>query len=274
MPMNHLKRFLNLRDAKKALRDPGRALRTLRSAWNDEDREPLGDEERREGLAQVLGLDPGEIRGYEEELERAPLRRWLQRGTAEFEDRPYSGGGIGENGLVLYPAVRALDPGNVLEIGVANGFSTALILGGLAKNPDAPRQVHGIDRPRFEEEVRAMRGKRGLVGGLVPPGRETGWVAPRHLRASFCYQLHVGDFTGILSDVVSEFKGLDFVSYDASKDPADLKQAFDEIISSLNEGGLLVIDDVKVEGPFEDALDRYRGRGRRLGDCGIYVHDS
>lgn len=272
MSLKDLTRHLNLYDIRKGLMEPNRAWRVIKGHLSgDGGHSPEEDEEiRRTAVGKFLDIPEGKVAKYEQELQHDPLRSWIERGIEEFEDRPYTGGGLHTNGEILYSVARTIEPQSALEIGVANGFSTALLLGAFEANDTPNAAIRGIDRPLFEEHIRRVRGRRGLTGGLIPPTKEVGWVAPRWVRKKYCYQLHVGDFTEVLPGVISEQDNLDLMAYDASKDEEDIEFAMRTCLEVLNEGGVLFLDDIGQDGSFHSVTREYPGEGILVGNCGLF----
>jgi predicted O-methyltransferase YrrM len=177
-------------------------------------------------------------------------------------------------GKALYVITRVVKPRSIMEIGVANGMSTAYILGALSDGDISPESVtiHAIDRPQFAYQIRERRGRFGVegIGGLILDNKEVGWMAPNDIKSKYNYQLHIGDFTHILEDILETSGNLDLAVYDASKDSDEMKFAYQNCINKLNEGGVLVSDDVLVNDTFENIVEAQDGQYRIINDTGIY----
>lgn len=275
-----LRRFLNLHDFRKALANPGKAVRVIKAlatkSRTARERLDVAESEavRYEVLEELFGADRHEIDSYLSTLKESRIDDRIEEAETEFAEKPYNVGGMRFNGKTLYLVTRLLNPKTVLEIGVANGMSTAYLLGALEHMDSSSRpNVYAIDRPLFASVIRNRRGEVGLTSGIVPDDREAGWIAPRSLREKFGHQFYVGDFTWILDDILQDIPAPDLVVYDASKDSEEMRMAYDRCIDSLAPGGVLVSDDVLVNDAFQNATTGIPGDSAVVHNSGIYRAD-
>lgn len=279
--LSRMKQFANASDFRRALADPRKAARVLLAILRDtgSERERLDEAESRRRRTRFLtdnfDTDADELAEYAEDLAEGAIPARIERAEAFFEEKPYDLGGMRFNGETLYLLTRLLEPETVLEIGVANGMSTAYLLGGLEDaRVDGQTDVYAIDRPLFASTMRERRGTAGLTSGLVPDEKEAGWIAPRSLRHEYGHQYYAGDFTKILDPILDDIGEVDLVVYDASKDRQEMRMAYERCLDSLSPGGVLLSDDILVNDAFEDVTDAHAGRAEVIHNAGVFVSNG
>lgn len=273
--------FANLADFRRAINDRQKAVRVIKSIFfqtsSSIERIDNPEEEVKSTVQQLFGISQSEV---EELFKQAKDFEKNELGPKldEFTELPFGPGGMAMGGKTLYVITRLVKPETILEIGVANGMSTAFVLGALDEEGVPPESVtiHAIDRPQFAYQIQERRGRFGLEGrgGLIPDNKEAGWLASKMIRQKYNYQLHIGDFTEILGDFSEIFDSLDLAIYDASKDPEEMKFAYQFLLTKLQRNGVLVSDDVLVNDIFEAMMEGQRGRSRIVNDTGIYVNQQ
>jgi len=276
MSLNSLLKFANITDVKRAIKDPKKAFRVAyrqalgRKSTTIDNSESL-DAERIKALSHLFDVHPDTVEKHLSELRRSDLQNRLEECMRVMEDYPFGLGGMHVGGETVYIVAALLKPRAICEIGVANGVSTLYLLGAADYGNFDP-DIRAIDKPQFESMIREQRGKRGLhgTGGIIPDTREAGWVAPKRQRAEYGYQYYVGDFTEILPDVMEEIEHLDLVLYDASKDRVEMEMAYEESISILEPGGVLISDDITVNNAFQTVTSQYDGTSFIFGGTGLF----
>ncbi|MEY7849546.1 class I SAM-dependent methyltransferase [Natrarchaeobius sp. A-rgal3] len=229
------------------------------------------DKIREDSLAKLFDVESNQTQKIIKSVRDGPIEEHIQNCRSQMEEKPYSLGGANLGGETAHVLTHLIKPNAILEIGVANGVSTAYILGALEELELEP-DIRAIDKPLFESDVREKRGERGIegVGGIIPNGAEAGWVVPMEWRADYGYQYYVADFTEILPRVIRSMPKLDLVIYDASKDASEMIMAYETIIQSLSSNGVLISDDICVNNSFEKVTDGYEGETVKFGGIGIY----
>jgi len=102
---------------------------------------------------------------------------------ATVDGKPHNFGPVAESACArLYPALRELRSAVVVETGVCNGVSTAIILMALENNGRG--HLHSIDFPEIADgEARDETFWPGKGGAAIPAGKEPGWLVADALRA-------------------------------------------------------------------------------------------
>lgn len=187
----------------------------------------------RRALGRFLATDKGEIaRIYRELYASEAYRDLLARSGRK--------GGIFDAGMlnplrgpVLYLICRVLRPEAVVETGVADGYSSCLILAALEAN-----------------------GKGRLVSIDLPnqPGEEidhpTGWLVPERLRPR--WELAIGDAREILPSLLARLGTIGLFFHDSLHSYENMLSEFTLAWGHLCPGGMLAADDVTENRAFRD----------------------
>ena len=196
---------------------------------------------------------------YQGELAESRLLDRIERAKGEFElgvtgttrrGSPYAFGGMRpEVSVRLYGLIRELGPAVLVETGVCNGVSTAVILAALDRN-NAGR-LYSIDLPEFTETDYAQdafwEGKKGAV---VPKGMEPGWIIPQELRQR--WELSIGPSQVLLPSVLEHLKVIDFFLHDSEHSYECMSFEYQVAWKHLRPGGVLASDDTNWNTAFED----------------------
>ena len=190
------------------------------------------DELEADGLGADLGLRYREVRPDAPSFELGRFRMW-------------------------YALVRVLRPAVVLETGVHDGLSSAVILAALERNGRG--RLVSVDLPSTD---------------LPPTVDGAGWLVPERLRSR--WTLLVGDARRLLPDTARALAPIDVFSHDS--DHSAEHQAFEyETVEPHLAPGALVLSDQDY--PLDPALERFAGRvhgvHRRVrtvaGEPGLYA---
>jgi predicted O-methyltransferase YrrM len=141
------------------------------------------------------------------------------------------GGGRAE---FLYFVTRLRRPKTVVETGVLHGYSSAAILGALARNGDGGR-LWSSDFPYFRE-----KDPEKLVGVLVPD----------ELRADWTLLLH-GDRRN-LPEILAAVESIDLFHYDSDKTYAGRHFGVELVEPKLAPGAVILMDDIQDNLFFRD----------------------
>lgn len=148
------------------------------------------------------------------------------------ESIPVKMGGEGAISLI-YHLMKHLNPKNVLETGVAYGWSSLSILLALKDSPDA--KLISNDMPYVS------MGNEDFVGSVVPVELKSHWELQR-----------LPDVTGIPM-ALKKFNGvLEFVHYDSDKSYTGRTWATPLLWNALQKGGILMVDDINDNIAFKE----------------------
>ena len=234
-----------------------------------------GDQERTAQLVAEVMDRPAN--GLEPLLIAAPayadFKQELDKQLAAFEGKPYQLGAMDAEIDVVVAVLAQFAAPKVLEIGVANGYSSAFLyyaldeVGGQIVSIDMSRFYGHVGRPGNvihlpEQLIRSRLAKRGKLpestgtlgdlkpGGVVPPDKYAGWLVPMRMRLS----VQNASLYGNAFDVLEELPGerFDFVVFDAMK-PYDKRMHMLEMIEArLRPNGVCAFDGYWANAAFED----------------------
>lgn len=178
--------------------------------------------------------------------------------------------GVG-SGEKLYSLIRAQKPEMVVETGVANGFSSTVILSALRENgsgtlvsvdfpfreeseseiapiPDGPSEDI-LDQ--FDESTHGAETDYSIV---IPPNKEPGWIVPDELRDR--WDLRLGRSQRILPCLMCEEGTVDVFFHDSDHRLPCQMFEYEIAWEHLGSGGVLLSDDIhRPWGDFADVRE-------------------
>lgn len=149
-------------------------------------------------------------------------------------------------GEFLYMAVRFLKPRIVIETGVFDGVSSAIILRALEENAEG--ELLSIDLPARETIVGSTS---SMPDTTLPPDCDPGWVVPEYLRER--YNLQLGDSKELLPPLLSRYPKIDGFFHDSLHTFEHMYFEYATAWPHLADGGLLLSDDIL----WSRALDKF-----------------
>lgn len=197
-----------------------------------------------------------------------------------FDGKTYQLGGLDLEMPVIYYSVLISRSRNVMEIGVANGCSSAFLYDALDQIDGA---ITSIDLPRFSDSLicrlraEAFEGESrkltGTVqdiypGGIIPSEKWAGWFVDPKLRLKVRNTTFYGNMFSILPELDSEF--YDLVVFDAMKDYDARMRAFALIDARLSSGGICFVDGYWVNNAFKDFCEQNTYRMWCFGRVGVF----
>jgi predicted O-methyltransferase YrrM len=135
--------------------------------------------------------------------------------------------------LVQYAAIRAFQPGIVVETGVANGVSSAHFLLALQMNNRGTLYSIGLDDSQY-----------------LPAGKTLGWIVPEKLR--FPWKLLIGDSREVLPRLLADLGSIDVFIHDSLHTYAHMLWEYRTAYPHLRAGGLLMSDDALWNSAFPE----------------------
>ncbi|MGP8078520.1 MAG: class I SAM-dependent methyltransferase [Thermoplasmata archaeon] len=155
----------------------------------------------------------------------------------------------------LYALVRLLRPERIVEVGVSSGVSSAHFLAALRRNHRG--RLHSIDLPTHQ---RGPTLRPGEPTTSLPPGYDSGWSVPDHLRDR--WDLRTGPSQKLLPALVEELGSIDLFLHDDLHTPAHLTFELETIRPRLAPGAVVLADNTDWTG---DAFSRFaRSLGLRV----------
>jgi hypothetical protein len=149
----------------------------------------------------------------------------------------------------LYALIRARRPATLVETGVCNGVSSAVVLSALNRN--GAGRLFSIDYPEYSDgSVRDF--DESKLGAVVPIGKQPGWLIPDHLRDR--WELTVGKSQEELPPLLARLGTIDFFMHDSEHSYECMTFEMNAAADHLVPGGLLVVDDSRWNDAFFDFL--------------------
>jgi len=142
--------------------------------------------------------------------------------------------GGGGNYPLLYFLTRYMNPTNVVETGVAAGWSSQAILAALNRNGKLGR-LYSSDFPYFRYD-----NPEELIGVVVDDKLRANW------------NLNVAGDRYSLPKIVEEVEEIDLFHYDSDKSYVGRAFALNAIESSLSEKAVVIFDDIQDNTHFQN----------------------
>lgn len=203
-----------------------------------------------------------EASGILDHIEEAETWYGENVANAYTEDGPSLGSLAGTPTVLLYILLRDLEPERVVETGVCNGASTAVILQALEDNGTG--HLASIDLPDFvDDRSDDHEFWEGKGGAAIPEGREPGWVVPEELTDR--WTLTLGKSQDELEPVLEELGSIDVFLHDSEHSYECMRFEYEAAYPRLREGGLLISDDVTWNSAFEELADEVGDPTGQLG---------
>ena len=136
---------------------------------------------------------------------------------------------------LLYFLVRYLSPDNVLETGVAAGFSSYSILSALGRNGKGT--LYSSDFPYFR---------------IDDPEKYIGIVVEKNLRKN--WHLFIEGDDNNLPKIFKRVNKIDMFSYDSDKTYAGRSKTLKKVSKLLNENSVIIMDDIQDNSFFYDYI--------------------
>lgn len=149
----------------------------------------------------------------------------------------------------LFALVREFRPQRLVETGVCNGVSTAVLLAALERN--GAGHLYSIDLPEHTATTYPPGSFwEGKLGAVVPRGQPPGWLVPGRLRGR--WTLRLGRSQEMLPALLEEMDAIDFFFHDSEHSYECMSFEYDLAWRYLQPGGVLVSDDTTWNTAFAD----------------------
>jgi predicted O-methyltransferase YrrM len=178
-------------------------------------------------------------------------------------------------GKILYSIVKSRMPTNIVETGVATGYSSSLILMALKENNHG--LLTSIDYPSHQSSLKKIvqdlnykglvrtfftfRGLKNMVGYIVrsnyyhiPNGEKSGWVIPIELRGR--WDIHIGLSERILLEVINRIGPIDLFFHDSDHSKRNMLSEFETVWPQLKDNGIIISDDINLNDAFEEFCNK------------------
>lgn len=187
-------------------------------------------------------------------LQRRGFVERYARDLGEEYGSSYSPGWVNQaDALLLYWLVRRADPKIIVQSGICNGFSTAMMVLALIRNGSGGR-IYGIDFPYVFDSNEAWWTRRGEeYGVIIPEGKQSGWLVPDLYRDRV--EICCGDAKELLPGLIDDLDHVDLFFHDSDHSYDHMMFEFREIHRKLAPGGIIVADDISWNASLWDFAD-------------------
>lgn len=225
-------------------------------------------------------------------LESTPyleLKATLEEKATIFQNRPYQLGALDTEIDFIVALLSNMPQPHVLEIGVANGYSSACIYAALAMRQEIDKQfgrLVSIDLPRFSSVlkgraalVRKRLAEKGLIkntgtlgdlnpGGIVPVDKYAGWLVPMSHRLQIPNVTLYGNAFHILAEMPADTR-FDLIIIDAMKRYQARFDMLEIVFKHLNPSGFCILDGSWINSAMTDFAKTYQYPVYQLGRIGV-----
>ena len=161
----------------------------------------------------------------------------------------------------LYAIIRKLRPTTVVETGVCNGLSSAIVLAALMRN--ASGHLYSIDLPEYansrENDAQFWIGKGGAV---VPENEQSGWLVPLKLRQR--WTLSLGRSSDLLPGLLATVGDVDLFIHDSEHSFQNQLFEFRTAFNHLRNGGIIFASDINWSRAFDVFAKKVSDQSRRF----------
>jgi predicted O-methyltransferase YrrM len=188
----------------------------------------------------------------------------IERKSVKWKSDSLRLGGLEAHTELFVAACSFFNAPKILEVGVANGYSSSLFHEILDRN-GALGCVHSIDLPSFESDLiksvnfiqlfkikthkfiekiaypkEGVRPDKMWRGGVVPNNKYCGWLIPIHLRLKLDSKLFVGNAFNILKELPEGH--YDVILLDAMKDEELRIELLNKALKKAKKGSFIIQD--------------------------------
>ena len=203
--------------------------------------------------SELLAMAEAEVASHYHELDGSAFERELSERYSQVRLTEFNLGRF----RMWWTFVRILRPNLVVETGVHDGLSTAIVL--LAMEANGVGRLISIDLPATD---------------LPPDVDGPGWLVPERLRDRWDFR--VGDAKILLPQVTAVEGSIDIFIHDSEHEQEHQRFEFATVAGQMSRGGLLLSDqDYPHEKALQSVAVRLVGRHARVkstvGDPGGFV---
>jgi predicted O-methyltransferase YrrM len=198
--------------------------------------------------------------GLLEELKARLSIKFAHLSGVTVRGNPYTPGTmLSSQAADLYALIRKRKPTALVETGVCNGFSSAVILAALQANGTG--RLYSIDYPEFTgRPVDDQSFWAGKGGAVVPSGESSGWAVPLALRDR--WELRLGKSAELLPLLLDQLGSIDFFVHDSEHSLENQLFEFRIAWQHLSPQGLLVASDINWSRAFETFSNEVAAKAR------------
>lgn len=206
-------------------------------------------------ISEVTGSGLHDIKRIRQQISASETAAYLEKKEAELDRSGVEsvGGGYGKHAEDIYTLIRAAEPEIVVETGVANGFTTLLILEALSANGSG--HLYSIDLPNTDDRSAGPDAKQ-----FIPEGENPGWIIPDRLTGQWTLQL--GNARQLLPKLLEDEGKIDIFIHDSKHTYDHMLFEYETAWPHVVDRGVLISDDIDANDAFSDFATNVQYRSR------------
>ncbi|MDC0408468.1 hypothetical protein OAM36_02875 [Candidatus Pelagibacter sp.] len=200
-------------------------------------------------------------------------------------------GGLEKHTEILVAVSSFFDAPKILEVGVANGYSTSIFHEILFRSK-SPGCIHSIDMPIFERDLSKSDNFIGLMklkvhrylekivypdkesrpnnmwrGGVIPDDKYCGWLVPINLQLKINSKLFIGNVSDIYKKLPNNY--YDIILLDAMKDEKSRIKLLEESLLLAKKGSFIIQDGGWLNSAVDHFCDKNNFLNIKLGRLSV-----
>ncbi len=200
-------------------------------------------------------------------------------------------GGLEKHSEILVAVSSFFDAPKVLEVGVANGYSTSIFHEILFRS-ESSGCIHSIDIPIFERDLNKSDNFIGLMklkihrylekivypnkesrpnkmwrGGVIPDDKYCGWLVPIDLQLKINSKLFVGNVNDIYKKLPNNY--YDIILLDAMKDEKSRIKLLEESLILAKKGSFIIQDGGWLNSAVDHFCDKNNFQNIKFGRLSV-----
>lgn len=206
-----------------------------------------------------------------------------------FDNLPFQCGGIDDELPLLIYLIKKLQPVSILEIGVANGFSSKHLLKevlGYSSKKDV--KMVNIDLPYFDYnrpnnwynkllnylvkekyDIKLNKNVSDIKpGGVIPNNKYANWLTKPEMRFKIPYYSFYGNVFNVLPEFETNF---DFILIDAMKDYDSRLKLLNLVNEKASKNSIIILDGEWINSAMKDFAKSNSYKIYEFGRIGIVI---
>ena len=200
--------------------------------------------------------------GFLRDRQRVLLEYFRSLGAVTVRDHKVVPGHVRTlHAELIYAVVRHRQPDIVVETGVCNGLSSAIILKAMATNNHG--RLHSIDLPEFTDpKLNSEEFWEGKAGAAIPAGKRPGWLVEDQYAGR--WKLTLGRSQDVLQPLLDDIGPIDIFIHDSEHSFANQILEFNAGFRALKSGGVLIATDINWTSAFSEFHASIQSTGAKV----------
>ena len=244
-------------------------------------------------ILEVLGsnsfIKSKEIKINESEIKE--IENNISKNDVKWKHNGLRLGGLEGHTEILVAVCSFFDKPKILEVGVANGYSTSIFHEILFRS-GSDGCIHSIDMPIFERDITKSDTFIGLMklkihrylekisypdkdsrpnkmwrGGVIPDDKYSGWLVPIDLQLKINSKLFIGNVNHICKKLPNNY--YDIVLLDAMKNEKSRIKLLEDSLNLVKKGSFIIQDGGWLNLAVDQFCAKYNFQNIKLGRLSV-----